>query len=65
MSEDKKNYGYRLPVRIRNKELEQYLKEMSWRNRQTVTEFVTDILMRDMEAYFAAGGTKEGWLDVE
>jgi hypothetical protein len=60
--ERKRGYRYNL---LLDADLKQYMHEMAWRQRTSITQWVNDLIRADMEAYFANGGTKEGWADEE
>lgn len=60
--EDQKLRGYRYNLNL-DKDLKQYLHEIAYKKRVSMTQYINDLIRADMEKYFAEGGTKEGWLD--
>lgn len=63
-TEEQKKGGYRYNLNL-DKELKTYLKNKAWQDRKSATDYINDLLRADMEAYFAKGGTKEGWIEVD
>ena len=52
--------GYRYNLNL-DRDLKQYLHEIAWQNRTSITQYINDLIRKDMEEYFANGGTTEGW----
>ena len=56
--------GYRYNLTL-DADLKQYLHEIVWQKRTSMTQYVNDLIRADMERYFAEGGTKDGWEEDE
>lgn len=44
-------------------DLKEYIKYMSWKRKQSATQYLNDLVRADMEAYLAAGGKADEWSD--
>lgn len=64
LDQDEKKGGYRYNLNL-DKDLKVYLKNKAWQDRMSATDYICKLLRADMEAYFATGGTTEGWIDIE
>ena len=52
--------GYRYNLNL-DLDLKDYLHEISWRKRKSMTQYINDLIRSDMEQFLANGGTIEGW----
>ena len=49
-TEEEKLRGYRYNLNL-DKDLQQYLKEIAWMNRTSITQYINDLIRADMEAF--------------
>jgi len=64
-TESEKLRGYKFTLHF-DKDLEQFVKEMAWKNRSTITQWMNDLVRKEKERYFreceAQGiDPTEGW----
>lgn len=60
--ERKRGYRYNLNL---DRDLKQYIHEIAWQNRTSITQYINDLIRKDMDEYFINGGTREGWEEDE
>ena len=58
---EKKLRGYRYNLNL-DRDLKDYLHEMAWKNRTSITQYINDLIRADMEAYIEAGGDESEWM---
>ena len=59
--EEEKLRGYRYNLNL-DRDLKDYLHEMAWKNRTSITQYINDLIRADMEAYIEAGGDESEWV---
>lgn len=59
--EEEKLRGYRYNLNL-DRDLKDYLHEMAWKNRTSITQYINDLIRADMEAYIEAGGDESEWM---
>ena len=52
--------GYRYNLNL-DRDLKPFLHEIVWQQRTSITQYINDLIRREMEAYLAEGGTIEEW----
>ena len=57
---EEKLRGYRYNLNL-DRDLKDYLHEMAWKNRTSITQYINDLIRADMEAYIEAGGDESEW----
>lgn len=57
---EEKLRGYRYNLNL-DRDLKDYLHEMAWRNRTSITQYINDLIRNDMKAYIEAGGDESEW----
>lgn len=57
---EEKLRGYRYNLNL-DRDLKDYLHEMAWRNRTSITQYINDLIRADMEGYIEAGGDESEW----
>lgn len=50
-TDSEKLRGYRYNLNL-DRDLKQYLHEMAWQKRSSITQYINDLIRADMEAYF-------------
>lgn len=50
-TEAEKLRGYKFTIHF-DKDLEQFVKEMAWKNRSTITQWMNDLVRKEKERYF-------------
>ena len=58
--EEEKLRGYRYNLNL-DRDLKDYLHEMAWKNRTSITQYINDLIRADMKAYIEAGGDESEW----
>lgn len=58
--EEEKLRGYRYNLNL-DRDLKDYLHEMAWRKRTSITQYLNDLVRADMQDYLAKGGSEEEW----
>ena len=59
--EEEKLRGYRYNLNL-DRDLKEYLHEMAWKNRTSITQYINDLIRADMKAYIEAGGDESEWM---
>lgn len=59
-AEAEKLRGYRYNLNL-DRDLKPFLHEIVWQQRTSITQYINDLIRREMEAYLAEGGTLEEW----
>lgn len=57
-SNNKETVRYNL---VLDKDLDYYLYNIAWANHTSVTQYVNDLIRKDMEKFDKSGGNREGW----
>lgn len=60
LNPEEKKRGYRYNLNL-DRDLKQYIHEIAWQNRTSITQYINDLIRKDMDEYFENGGTREGW----
>lgn len=59
-TDSEKLRGYRYNLNL-DRDLKPFLHEIAWQKRTSITQYINDLIRREMEKYISEGGSVDEW----